>query len=417
MEEDLEKIRKFHWKGYFPLIQVFFYLGEGYSLGTLLLVVPLYVTRVFAVDTSTASLATAFAGVPWLIKIVYGLFTDKFPIGKFGRRKPYLLIIAVLSIPSWWYFTTLTEFNGIYLGTLFIISLLAAFSDTTLDGYVVDITPEAHQQSMQSAAWAGRGVGTILASLISLSLVDAGNYRMTYYVAGAVFVITTLSALVLPVINFNIQNNLIPGFKRVFNIRATWFILLISTFMGAGQVMYTFASVILDQYGFATVQIRNITTFYYIGNVLGAIFIGILAKYLRVRSEIILIGILAAATLWSPVILVSKAETFFLLFFFVLGMILTAGTAVISKISMEYSPVEVSSSMFALFASVNNLGLLIVSPLFTGYLLDVFDPIYVILLATGWFILAILVLSILLLSQKNSQKQPLIATEPIAEMK
>ena len=125
MLEDLEAIKISHWKRYFPFIQVFFYLGEGYSLGTLLLVVPLYVTRVFEVDTATAAVATAFAGIPWLIKILYGLFTDKYSMGKYGRRKPYLLIIALLSIPAWLYFTTLDEFNGIYLGTLFFISMLS----------------------------------------------------------------------------------------------------------------------------------------------------------------------------------------------------------------------------------------------------------------------------------------------------
>ncbi|MCE7735576.1 MAG: folate/biopterin family MFS transporter [Candidatus Heimdallarchaeota archaeon] len=404
MLEDLEEIRASHWKRYFPYIQVFFYLGEGYSLGTLLLVVPLYVTRVFDVDTSTAGIATAFAGIPWLIKILYGLITDKYPIGKYGRRKPYLLIIAILSIPLWLFFATLTKFNGVYLGTLFFISLLAAFSDTTLDGYVVDITPDAKQQIMQSAAWGGRGVGTILASLISLTLVDQENYEMAYYLAGSIFVITTLSALALPVIDFENQSNLVVGFKKVFKLRETWLILIISTFMGAGQVMYTFASVLLDEYGFEDAQIRNITIFYFVGNVLGALLIGLSAKYIKLKSETLLALILLAGIVWSPLVVVSEAESFLFVFFFVLGMIMTAGTAVISKIAMEYSPVEVSSSMFALFASVNNLGLLIVSPLFTGFLLNFFSPIIVILLAAGWFVLGIIFLMILIRSKKRLDK-------------
>ncbi len=396
MLTNLEEIRKSHWKSYFPYIQAFFYIGEGYSLGTLLLVVPLYVTRVLKVDTGTAGIATAFAGIPWLIKIFYGLLTDKFPFGRYGRRKPYLLIVAILAIPLWLYFPSLTEFNAVFLIVLFLISFLAAFSDTTLDGYVVDITPEEHEQVMQSAAWGGRGIGTIFASLISLNLVGNNNYTMAYNIAAVIFVITTLSALVLPTLNFEGQNNLIIGFKKVFSLKNTWLILAISALMGAGQVMYTFASVLLDKYGFEDSQIRNITSFYYIGNVLGAFVIGILSKRFIIRSEKLLIAIEILAVLWSPFIVISKSQTFLFLFFFVLGMIMTAGTAVISKISMNYSPVEVSSSMFALFASVNNFGLLIVSPLFTGYLLKIFSPIVVIILATGWFILAAILLKILI---------------------
>ena len=405
MLENLEAVRTSNWKGYFPFIQVFFYLGEGYSLGTLLLVVPLYVIRVFEVDTDTAGLATAFAGVPWLIKFLYGLITDKFPIGKYGRRKPYLFIVAILSIPLWLFFTTLTEFNAMYLGVLFLISMLAAFSDTTLDGYVVDITPEAHQQTMQSAAWGGRGVGTIFASLISLSFVGQGNWNMTYYIAAAVFVVTTLSSLVLPTVDFDNQSNLMAGFGKVFRHKATWLILLISAVMGAGQVMYTFASVLLDSYGFDDASIRNITTFYYIGNVLGASLVGILSKFIKISSEKQLTYILLAGIIWSPLAVVSETEGYLMFFFIILGMIMTAGTAVIAKITMDYSPVEVSSSMFALFMSVNNLGLLIVSPLFTGYLLTKFSPIIVILLASGWFILGAIFLRMLINHLKKRIQQ------------
>ena len=405
MPNDLEKMRLENWRSFFPFIQVFFYFGEGYSLGTLLLIVPLYVTRVIGVDTDTAGIAVAFAGIPWLIKIIYGVISDRFAFGKYGRRKPYLLLISITSLPLWLYFTTLTEFNSMYLGVLFVISTLAAFADTVLDGYVVDITPEAHQQIMQSAAWSGRGIGTIFASLISLTLVASNDYILIYQIAAGVFFITTLSALGLSNLPVTNHAGTIKGFKKAFGIPQTKYILLISALMGAGQVMYTFASVVLDNYGFSDDQIRNITTFYFIGNVLGAFLIGATDKLVSWSSEKMLIALEILAVLWSPLIVISTDQVFLSGFFFGLGMIMTAGTAVISKITMEYSPVEVSSSMFALFASVNNFGLLIVSPIFTGYLLKTYSPVIVVNIAAIWFVLAALFLWRLTKMKKQTASQ------------
>ena len=406
MSEEIESLRVAHWKPIFPIIQAFFYFGEGYSLFTLQLIVPLYVLNVINLGTDKAALATAFAGIPWLIKILYGLISDKFPIGKFGRRKPYLLLIGVLAIPLWYYFSTLTVFNSTFLGVLFVISMLAAFSDAVLDGYVVDITPEEHQQVMQSAAWSGRGVGALLGTFISLSiLADTSNYALIYQIAAAVFILTTVSALVLPKIEFEHETETISGFRKAFGVRQTKYILLISAFMGAGQVMYSFASVLLDSYGFDETNIRNITAFYLIGNVIGALLIGATVKYVKMSSVKLLIIIEVLAILWSPLAVVSSDGTYLSAFLFILGMIMTAGTVVISKITMEYSPVEVASTMFALFASVNNIGLLIVSPIFTGYLLTVYSPVVVVVLASGWFVLAALLLWVLTRMEEPKEKQ------------
>jgi len=406
MSEEIESLRVAHWKPIFPIIQAFFYFGEGYSLFTLQLIVPLYVLNVINLGTDKAALATAFAGIPWLIKILYGLISDKFPIGKFGRRKPYLLLIGVLAIPLWYYFSTLTVFNSTFLGVLFVISMLAAFSDAVLDGYVVDITPEEHQQVMQSAAWSGRGVGALLGTFISLSiLADTSNYALIYQIAAAVFILTTVSALVLPKIEFEHETETISGFRKAFGVRQTKYILLISAFMGAGQVMYSFASVLLDSYGFDETNISNITAFYLIGNVIGALLIGATVKYVKMSSVKLLIIIEVLAILWSPLAVVSSDGTYLSAFLFILGMIMTAGTVVISKITMEYSPVEVASTMFALFASVNNIGLLIVSPIFTGYLLTVYSPVVVVVLASGWFVLAALLLWVLTRMEEPKEKQ------------
>ena len=286
-----------------------------------------------------------------------------------------------------------------------MISTLAAFADTVLDGYVVDITPEAHQQIMQSAAWSGRGIGTIFASLISLTLVASNDYILIYQIAAGVFFITTLSALGLSNLPVTNHAGTIKGFKKAFGIPQTKYILLISALMGAGQVMYTFASVVLDNYGFSDDQIRNITTFYFIGNVLGAFLIGATDKLVSWSSEKMLIALEILAVLWSPLIVISTDQVFLSGFFFGLGMIMTAGTAVISKITMEYSPVEVSSSMFALFASVNNFGLLIVSPIFTGYLLKTYSPVIVVNIAAIWFVLAALFLWRLTRMKKQTASQ------------
>lgn len=393
MLDSLEAQKTAHWRGFFPYIQVFFYLGEGYSLGTLLLIVPLYVTRVFGVSYTETGAVTAFAGIPWLIKIFFGLLTDKVPIGRFGRRKPYLLLSAIISIPFWWYFTTLDAYNTVFLLTIFIISSMAALSDTVLDGYIIDITPEDKNQIMQSAAWGGRGFGRIAGTIISLSFVNIGNYIITFQFAAVIFVITTLSALLLPSFDVKIEYSLKAGLKRIFSIKGTNLLLLVSLILGAGIFMDTFASLFLEQYGFDDENIRNVKTVYDMGYVLGAVLAGVIYEKLEITSEKLLKLIFLTTAIWLPLGSITQNLYYMYFFFFVLGTLSTAAVAVLAKISMQFSPVEVSSTMFALFMSMQNFGTLVVSSILSGYILDNFPPIIIFVVSSAWNILALLALT------------------------
>ncbi len=234
-----------------------------------------------------------------------------------------------------------------------------------------------------------------MAAIISLSLAARNLWNIAFYLAAIVFAITTLSSLMLPNLSFEQTTpQLLEPLKQVFSQYGTYVLIFLGISIGVGQIMFSFSSVILDSFGFTKQEISTLTSFYYIGNVLGAILASILVKTLHLTSKKALSLILLALIVVSLSVFILSSTLTFILFFLILGTLVMAAVAIYSKITMEYSPIEISSTMFALFASVSNLGLVVLAPLFTGILLDFLENSFIVLALTSiWFFIAILLLT------------------------
>ncbi len=376
------------WKDYIPFIQFFFYFGEGFSLTTILLVVPLFLTRGLGMSETEAGGIVSLAGLPWFLKFFFAAITDKVRLFGKGRRRPYLFLCSVLGGALWVLLSQFTEFNGTYLIVLVVVSSIAAFSDATLDGFVVDITPKEHQQVMQSAAWGGRAMGQILAAALALPIaLNQADFQTPLLLAAIVYFITTFSSLALREPKYQgIQLDLRRGLKIAFEAPSVKYVLLLGFAIGSSQVMFSFASVILDNLDISDDAIKSYTLVYYVGNVIGAL---VMALFKDKEPKLVLNVLMLSAFFWSLLFIFLKGNIFYTIFFFVLGFLLTGSVAVYSKLTMEYSPTEVAATMFAIFASVSNLGLIVIGPLYTGFLLDNFAVPIVLFLASIWFLIAI----------------------------
>src|SRR5213079_3491958 len=104
--------------------------------------------------------------VPWLIKPVYGLISDAFPL--FGRRrKSYFLLtsaLATLAGLSLWLHGEPT-YRSLAIG-LFVVGLGIAFTDVLTDAMMVENgKPLGLTGAFQSVQWAGISVASILVGL------------------------------------------------------------------------------------------------------------------------------------------------------------------------------------------------------------------------------------------------------------
>ena len=154
-------------KNYYMIIMSIFYAGQGFALGSLTLLLPLYINNDLNVGSyASAVIISTIIITPWFIKFVFGLLTDNYPIGRLGRRKPYLIIATVISAIGWLTLGLHKEADLLFILSGLMLALGSAIADTTIDGQVVEITPQKFAGRMQGIAWGSRGLGIGLAGII-----------------------------------------------------------------------------------------------------------------------------------------------------------------------------------------------------------------------------------------------------------
>jgi MFS family permease len=122
--------------------------------------------------------------VPWVIKPLYGVISDGFPL--FGRRrKSYFLItcalatiaclgLAMLGVPTYWSLAAL----------ILIMGLGFAFTDVLTDAMMVENgKPLGLTGAFQSVQWAAINVATIVVGVIGGYLAERRNLRAAFLVA------------------------------------------------------------------------------------------------------------------------------------------------------------------------------------------------------------------------------------------
>ncbi|MEX2681888.1 MAG: MFS transporter [Candidatus Sigynarchaeota archaeon] len=170
-------------KAYFSMF-LFYYVVEGSNNGLLTIFVPFFLIKseLPGIDEAFILTLATFTAIPFTIKIVWGMISDRFHIGKFGRRRPYISAFIILCGACWLLFIAVLPFvQSLTLGILILLGILvetgAAFSDTALDGLIMDITPAEKLGRVEGGTWACYSIGGIISGTLGIflwSLTDSG---------------------------------------------------------------------------------------------------------------------------------------------------------------------------------------------------------------------------------------------------
>ena len=109
VELTLDQRKQRNFKNYYFYVELLFYVLQGIYVAGLQVYIVYYTTNVFKLDYAAIATVTALSGLPTYLKMFTGLLSDRVPVGKFGRRKPYLIMGGVLFIPAFIVLSTITH--------------------------------------------------------------------------------------------------------------------------------------------------------------------------------------------------------------------------------------------------------------------------------------------------------------------
>ena len=93
------------------------------------------------IDKTTMGIFTGLLLVPFILKVFLGLLSDRVPLGRFGSRRPYMVIGLLLFAAS---YASISQVEPgkhffIFASLSFIASLGLALFDTCADGWAIDV--------------------------------------------------------------------------------------------------------------------------------------------------------------------------------------------------------------------------------------------------------------------------------------
>lgn len=151
--------------------------------------------------------------IPWSIKPLYGIFSDRVPLRGL-RRKPYLILsgflgsIGYLSLATW-----VQGFWGVLVAEL-ISALGFALADVIVDGVVAErSSTHASAGKLQSICRAAIMTGALIVAYSSGVLTESIGARRVFLLTATLPLFTSLIAIFL---------RELPAEMTVWNLRQTW---------------------------------------------------------------------------------------------------------------------------------------------------------------------------------------------------
>ncbi|XP_073295701.1 probable folate-biopterin transporter 3 [Primulina huaijiensis] len=213
-----------HWSFVLGVVIVYG-INQGLCMGLSKVSTQYYMKDEQKLQPSEAQVYFGFIQIPWIIKPLWGLFTDTVPIGG-NRRRPYFIIAGVIGAMSMIILSSQTNLYLVYALLLLIGgSLGVAVADVTIDACVTEnsISHPSLAGDMQSLCGFSSSVGQLIGFTISGFLVHIIGSK-------GVFGILSIPAGLVILVGMIIQE---PSIRNISYKRVN------QKFADAGMVMWT----------------------------------------------------------------------------------------------------------------------------------------------------------------------------------
>ena len=165
----------------FAILTVYFVQG---ILGLSRLAVSFFLKDELGLSPAEVSALFGIVVLPWVIKPVFGFFSDGFPI--FGyRRRPYLILSGILGALAWVGMATVVHSSWAAVTAILLSSLSVAVSDVIVDSLVVERARAESQSeagSLQSICWGASAFGGLITAYFSGFLLEHFTTRTVFWI-------------------------------------------------------------------------------------------------------------------------------------------------------------------------------------------------------------------------------------------
>ena len=374
------------YKSYYTGIFSLNYFVQGVNQSIFTVVVPIYILNLVGyVDAAAiASLGTIIM-IPFVLKLIFGLMSDKISFKRLGRRKPWIIGPACFGGIVWILTPSLLLADPygaitIFMITGFFVMWGLAMSDTAMDGFILDICPKELLGRTTGAVWAFRSVGIIAGGIVILLLISYIRVEIIFYILGILTITFGFLTLIIKHGETAKDRQILPNLKIMLKKKENWKVFLFSAGMAItdGVIFLFIALYILIRAGLvnsvgATIEVLEenlnlyqpqaiITLIVSLGVVLGSFLGGRVADKVSRKASVYGKFILTTGSLILLLIPFPSTLVFILLIItFIAGSSSGWSNSAFSAVASEYAKQypDAPGTYFSITTSFINFGTLL----------------------------------------------------------
>lgn len=152
------------------------------------------------VSLSALGLFTSLLLVPFILKVGLGFVSDRFPLGKYGARKPYMILSLTLFAACFFGLATIDPGRDFlaFAVVMWLASFGLAWFDCCADGWAVDVCEDHEQSAVQAAMIAGKSLGLVLMSAIFGYIAFRFGFALIFTIIGGLALLVVAVVALVP---------------------------------------------------------------------------------------------------------------------------------------------------------------------------------------------------------------------------
>lgn len=333
------------------------YFVQGTVLSYFTALNPIYL-RSHGLSMSQVGLIGTIGLLPFVIKILFGMLSDRVNLFGLGHRKPYILIGLLVQAIALVIAPLIDPNSGYALFALLAFFLMTgqALFDTCTDGLALDTTPEKEAGTVQGIMVGGRALGVVIVSGLLGWIVQKIGWSAVFWAMA----LLTLIPIPLTLALREQPRSTSTRFEwKAFKAFSAWPVIALAllgalysfTINGADQIMTPFLN---ETFGVNELAAGLYVSVWGVGVVVGGITGGRLIDRLGVRRATLVAALLALAAIGSLALITGAGVAWVLVPAF--GLAYGFYETVYFATSMQRADRRIAASMFSILMAIANIG-------------------------------------------------------------